>query len=49
MSWHGAAKYELKQQGVADDDRAGLYDPSFMENLTPVCPLLPPVNLENPS
>jgi hypothetical protein len=36
MSWHGAAKYELKKQGVPDDERVGLFDPSFMDNLAPV-------------
>ncbi|OQN98111.1 hypothetical protein B0A48_15943 [Cryoendolithus antarcticus] len=35
MSWHGAAKADFVSKGVSDEDRAGLYDPSFMENLTP--------------
>ncbi|KAK5117995.1 hypothetical protein LTR62_004039 [Meristemomyces frigidus] len=40
MSWHGAAKAELASQGVSEDERAGLYDPSFMANLTPALPVL---------
>lgn len=40
MSWQGAAKSELVKQGVSDADRAGLYDPSFMANLTPALPYL---------
>lgn len=40
MSWHGAAKSELAQKGVSDEERAGLYDPSFMANLTPALPYL---------
>ncbi|KAK1078095.1 hypothetical protein LTR33_007522, partial [Friedmanniomyces endolithicus] len=40
MSWHGAAKAELAAQGISDEDRAGLYDPSFMANLTPALGVL---------
>ena len=40
MSWHGAAKNELTKKGVSDEERAGLYDPSFMANLTPALPYL---------
>lgn len=40
MSWHGAAKSELAKKGVSDEDRAGLYDPSFMANLEPALPYL---------
>ena len=40
MSWHGAAKSELSKKGVSEEERAGLYDPSFMANLTPALPYL---------
>ncbi|KAK3679184.1 hypothetical protein LTR78_000745 [Recurvomyces mirabilis] len=40
MSWHGAAKADLAAKGVSDADRPGLYDPSFMANLTPALPVL---------
>ena len=40
MSWHGAAKANFAAKGVSDEERAGLYDPSFMANLTPALPLL---------
>lgn len=40
MSWHGAAKNEFTKKGVSDAERAGLYDPSFMANLTPALPVL---------
>ena len=40
MSWHGAAKNELTNKGVSDEERAGLFDPSFMANLTPALPIL---------
>ena len=40
MSWHGAAKSELTKKGVSDEERAGLFDPSFMANLTPALPYL---------
>ena len=32
---HGAAKSEFTAKGISDEERAGLYDPSFMANLTP--------------
>ncbi|KAK5017435.1 hypothetical protein LTR16_001842 [Cryomyces antarcticus] len=35
MSWHGAAKKEVLSKGVPDEERVGLYDPSFMDNLRP--------------
>lgn len=40
MSWHGAAKSALIAKGQDGEDRPGLYDPSFMANLTPALPLL---------
>lgn len=40
MSWHGAAKSELTKKGVSDEERAGLFDPSFMANLTPALPYM---------
>jgi len=40
MSWHGAAKSALIAKGQDGDERPGLYDPSFMANLTPALPLL---------
>lgn len=40
MSWHGAAKSALISKGQDGDNRPGLYDPSFMANLTPALPLL---------
>jgi hypothetical protein len=40
MQWHGAAKSELKKQGVADEERAGFFDPSFMATLRPSLALL---------
>ncbi|TKA75002.1 hypothetical protein B0A55_02645 [Friedmanniomyces simplex] len=40
MSWHGAAKADFAQRGVSDEERAGLYDPSFMANLTPALGVL---------
>ncbi|PVH71268.1 DUF1446-domain-containing protein [Cadophora sp. DSE1049] len=39
MSWHGAAKSAILAKG-GSDNRPGLYDPSFMANLTPALPLL---------
>jgi hypothetical protein len=39
MSWHGAAKSAILSKGDSGD-RPGLYDPSFMANLTPALPLL---------
>jgi hypothetical protein len=35
MSWHGAAKASVVAAATSDDDRQGLYDPSFMDNLAP--------------
>ena len=40
MSWHGAAKAELRKKGTPDDQRAGLFDPSFMDNVRPALPLI---------
>ncbi|CAG8951978.1 hypothetical protein HYFRA_00000713 [Hymenoscyphus fraxineus] len=39
MSWHGAAKSAILAKGDTSD-RPGLFDPSFMANLTPALPLL---------
>ena len=39
MSWHGAAKSALVAKGDTEE-RAGLFDPSFMANVTPALPLL---------
>ncbi|KIM99953.1 hypothetical protein OIDMADRAFT_181238 [Oidiodendron maius Zn] len=39
MSWHGAAKSSILAKGDTEA-RPGLYDPSFMANLTPALPLL---------
>lgn len=39
MSWHGAAKSAILAKGDAEA-RAGLFDPSFMANVTPALPLL---------
>ena len=39
MSWHGAAKSAILAQGDTEA-RAGLFDPSFMANVTPALPLL---------
>ncbi|KAN0120134.1 DUF1446 domain containing protein [Hyaloscypha variabilis] len=39
MSWHGAAKSAILAKGDSDE-RPGLYDPSFMANLTPALPVL---------
>jgi hypothetical protein len=39
MSWHGAAKSAILAKGDTSD-RMGLFDPSFMANLTPALPLL---------
>jgi hypothetical protein len=35
MQWHGSAKKELKDKGLSDAERAGLYDPSFMSTFSP--------------
>ncbi|KXL44419.1 hypothetical protein M433DRAFT_155056 [Acidomyces richmondensis BFW] len=40
MSWHGAAKSELTKKRVSEEERPGLYDPSFMANLTPALPYM---------
>jgi hypothetical protein len=39
MSWHGAAKSAILAKGDTDE-RAGLFDPSFMASVTPALPLL---------
>ncbi|EHK97419.1 hypothetical protein M7I_6836 [Glarea lozoyensis 74030] len=39
MSWHGAAKSAILAKGDTSE-RMGLYDPSFMANLTPALPVL---------
>jgi hypothetical protein len=39
MSWHGAAKSAILAKGDTSE-RIGLFDPSFMANLTPALPLL---------
>ena len=39
MSWQGAAKSAILAKGDTQE-RAGLFDPSFMANLTPALPLL---------
>jgi hypothetical protein len=38
MSWHGAAKHEIREKGIPDAERAGLFDPSFMDTFTPALP-----------
>ena len=40
MSWHGAAKHEIRTKGLPDADRLGLFDPSFMGSFTPALPYL---------
>jgi 4-hydroxy-3-methylbut-2-enyl diphosphate reductase IspH len=35
MTWHGAAKHEIKQNDISDIDRVGPFDPSFMDTFTP--------------
>lgn len=40
MSWHGAAKHEIRSKGISDQDRVGLFDPSFMGSFTPALPYL---------
>ena len=40
MSWHGAAKSAILAKGSDMEERAGLFDPSFMANVTPALPLL---------
>jgi hypothetical protein len=39
MSWHGAAKSTILAKGDTEE-RPGLFDPSFMANVTPALPLL---------
>jgi hypothetical protein len=38
MSWHGAAKHEIREKGISDAERIGLFDPSFMDTFTPALP-----------
>ncbi|KAL4894248.1 hypothetical protein BDV59DRAFT_192591 [Aspergillus ambiguus] len=40
MQWHGAAKHDLIKAGKSDEERAGLFDPSFMGTLIPALPYL---------
>ncbi|KAF2671945.1 DUF1446-domain-containing protein [Microthyrium microscopicum] len=40
MGWHGAAKAESKAKGISDEDRIGLYDPSFLATFSPALPLI---------
>src|SRR5258706_15070869 len=40
MSWHGAAKHDILAKGDTNENRPGLYDPSFMANLEPALPYL---------
>jgi len=40
MSWHGAAKAAVIANATPDEERHGLYDPSFMANLEPALPYL---------
>ncbi|OBT82418.1 hypothetical protein VE02_08388 [Pseudogymnoascus sp. 03VT05] len=40
MSWHGAAKANVVANSISNTDRQGLYDPSFMENVSPALPYL---------
>jgi 4-hydroxy-3-methylbut-2-enyl diphosphate reductase IspH len=35
MSWHGAAKDEQKANGLSEEERLGLYDPSFLGTFSP--------------
>jgi hypothetical protein len=39
ISWHGAAKPTILDKGDTEE-RPGLFDPSFMVNVTPALPLL---------
>jgi len=39
MSWHGAAKSAILSKGDSDSSRPGLFDPSFMANVTPALPI----------
>lgn len=32
---HGAAKHEIRQKGISDAERVGLFDPSFMDTFSP--------------
>jgi len=40
MSWHGAAKSAILSSNSDSSSRPGLFDPSFMANVTPALPLL---------
>lgn len=40
VSWHGAAKHEIKKKGILDAERVGLFDPNFMANFTPALPYI---------
>lgn len=40
MSWHGAAKANIVANSTDNEERQGLYDPSFMDNLSPALPFL---------
>ena len=40
MQWHGAAKNEVRRQGISDEERVGFFDPSFMGTLRPSLALL---------
>lgn len=46
MSWHGAAKANVAAKAISDADRDGLYDPSFMANLSPALPYLEKKNIK---
>jgi hypothetical protein len=35
MEWHGVAKQEDVAKGLSDDERTGMFDPSFLGTLTP--------------
>lgn len=40
MSWHGAAKNEIRKKGISDAERVGLFDPSFMDTFTPALSII---------
>ncbi|KAK2745561.1 hypothetical protein FQN57_003686 [Myotisia sp. PD_48] len=40
MSWHGAGKHQVNQQGIPDSERAGFFDPSFMDTFSPALPYI---------
>jgi hypothetical protein len=46
MSWHGAAKANVDTKSTSDEDRQGVYDPSFMANLSPALPYLEKKNIK---